>query len=77
MGKLRVTAASRSERLELTIADDGGNAVRDGTSGSRLGLRNVAERLRVHYGAEASFKSRALPAGGFVNRLSLPLECGT
>jgi hypothetical protein len=48
--------------------------VRDPKKGSRLGLRNVSERMRMQFGDRGYFASGSLAEGGFINRLVLPLE---
>jgi len=73
---LRIDAKRLGECLLLTIEDDGGNATPMSANSSRLGLRNIAERLQVHFGAHASLVAGPRPKGGFRSRLSLPLALG-
>lgn len=72
--QLSITAKSRNGELLLTIEDDGGDAQEISAKGAQLGLRNVAERLRVHYGESASIESAPKTSGGFRNLISLPLR---
>lgn len=42
--------------------------------GERVGLSNVADRLRSRFGADASLSTEALDGGGFRNILRIPLR---
>jgi LytS/YehU family sensor histidine kinase len=59
--------------LEIVVEND---AVAEGAgpNGEKVGLRNVAERLRSRFGDEASVTSGAMPGGGFRNTLRIPLR---
>ena len=72
--ELDVVASAENGRLDLLIQDNGGNADAPPPRSSHVGLANVRERLRVHYGAAASFDAHARDEGGFSNRMSLPLQ---
>ena len=58
--------------LEIVVENDG-KASGPGPTGERVGLRNVAERLRSLFGDEASLTVGELAEGGFRNTLRLPL----
>ncbi len=59
--------------LEIIVEND---ARAGGTEagGEKVGLRNVAERLRSRFGDEASLVSAARAEGGFRNRVRIPLS---
>jgi two-component system LytT family sensor kinase len=73
---VELTIAARRVRgqLELTVADNGGDAGRVPQKGAHIGLRNVAERLRMHYDDRAEFSAEACAEGGFRNRILMPFE---
>jgi LytS/YehU family sensor histidine kinase len=68
---LTVSAAAPNGRLRLMVADDGAGGA-PGTAGEGVGLRNVAGRLKAHYGAGAAVRAERLPRG-FRVELDLPL----
>ena len=72
--ELRIIARIIGDRLELMISDSGGNADGAPSKGAQLGLRNVTERVRMHYGEEGRFLAKANPAGGFQNVITIPLK---
>lgn len=71
---LSITASAANGCLEILVEDSGGNAGSGPASGAHLGLSNVAERLRAHYGKGAQIHSNPKEGGGFVNVIRLPLE---
>jgi sensor histidine kinase YesM len=71
---LRVAAERSGNSLILTVADDGGNADPVLSASSHLGLRNISERLAVHFGDEARIESHPLEGRGYINRVTLPLR---
>lgn len=71
---LRISASAANGCLEILIEDSGGNAEDSAASGAHLGLSNVAERLRAHYGKGAQIQSGPREGGGFSNLIRLPLE---
>jgi len=71
---LRVAAERLGNSVILTVADDGGNADPVTSASSHLGLRNISQRLAVHFGDEASLESHPLEGRGYINRLTLPLS---
>jgi two-component system LytT family sensor kinase len=72
--ELEVIARSREGRLELVVRDNGGNAATPPPRGERVGLSNVSERLRLHYGDEARFEAAPRAEGGFANSIRIPLH---
>jgi sensor histidine kinase YesM len=60
--------------LTITVADDGEpmKAAMDGGNG--IGLANVRDRLEARYRNAASLHTQALPTGGFIVTLTLPLS---
>lgn len=71
-GAIRVTARCVGDQLLVDVWDDGGGQVHT-VSGTGLGLRSIAERLRLLHGDEAHFD--AGPAdGGWRARLAVPMR---
>lgn len=60
--------------LQLEVRDDGGDASSGASGGASVGLRNVSERLALHFGSAASLHARAQAEGGFLARISMPLK---
>ena len=71
---LEVIARELGGKLSLEVRDDGGNASSGAPSGTQVGLRNVAERLRLRHGDQASFAAHPRPEGGFSARIQIPLR---
>jgi two-component system, LytTR family, sensor kinase len=71
---LSISATAANGCLEILIEDSGGNAEHGPVSGAHLGLSNVAERLRAHYGKGAQIQSSPKEGGGFSNLIRLPFE---
>ena len=72
---LEIVAREVNGQLSLQIRDDGGNA--DGPTpqwGTRTGLRNVSERLSLHFGAAAKLTAGPRPGGGFSTEILMPLS---
>lgn len=72
--ELCLAAKTVGDQLELVVADTGGDAGPVQLKGARLGLRNVAERVRMHYGERGRFTAEAIAGGGFRNIVTVPLE---
>ena len=53
-GTIWVLAQEKGDRVAVTVADDG-IGLSGETAGSGIGLRNVRERLKLAYGADATF----------------------
>jgi len=70
---IRIRARIDGPAVEIVVEDD---AVTDGPcpAGGKVGLGNVAERLRSRFGDEASLTSAVRPEGGFRNSLRIPLH---
>lgn len=71
---LAIVARDVDGRLSLTVSDDGGNADAPLQHGTRVGLRNVSERLHLHYGAAASLTAGPASGRGFSAEISMPLK---
>lgn len=67
----RLSARCADGRLVLRLADDVGRLVREQRPGG-IGLRNVRERLRLHYGDAAELRLEALAPAGVALSLNLP-----
>lgn len=65
-----VRARLEMSRLNLSIQSSGGTLVNGAATG--VGLGNTRERLRVHYGEDATLTLDPAPAGGVVTTVSLP-----
>jgi LytS/YehU family sensor histidine kinase len=72
--ELTITASTHGDALELVISNSGGNARLDEPKGAHFGLKNVAERIRMHFGAAGHFAAEPQPGGGFRNVIRIPLQ---
>ena len=72
MTTVRICAARLGDRLQLIVEDDGAGGRSAGGNG--MGLSNVRDRLRAHFGEDASFEAKRRKAGGFRADISLPLQ---
>jgi two-component system LytT family sensor kinase len=72
--ELRIAARTVGDSVELVIADSGGDARTAPHKGARLGLRNVGERIQMHYGDQGRFQAEAGAAGGYRNLIVVPLR---
>jgi len=70
---IRIGARLDGPVLEIVVENDARVEGR-GSSGEKVGLQNVVERLRSRFGDEASFAAGEIPNGGFRNRLRIPLR---
>ena len=71
---VEIRARAEGDKLQITVEDDGGNAAGAGpSSGNRMGLANVAERLSAHFGDAASLSFGPRSDGGFRNSILIPL----
>lgn len=69
--------AARPPRLVLRVGDDGAGATDHAVRRGRregVGLQNVEDRLRVHYGSDASLFVASAPGAGTVVTATLPLQ---
>jgi sensor histidine kinase YesM len=71
---LEVIARDCGGNLSLEIRDDGGNAAEGTSSGTQVGLRNVAERLKLRYGGQGSLTAGKRKDGGFSALILIPLR---
>ena len=72
---LRVCAVADGQTLRITVEDDGGNSANGSEPvGSSIGLANVAERLRAHFGQDGILSSGPSGEGGFRNAMQMPLR---
>lgn len=69
----KLTDAS-GEFLELAVADNGVGFSAAATSGTGIGLTNIRERLAQLYGTRANLSLKALPEGGVVASIKIPLN---
>ena len=70
---IRIRARVDGPDLEIVVENDA-MAEGPGSSGEKVGLQNVAERLRSRFGDQASLASGEIAGGGFRNRLRIPLR---
>ncbi len=71
---LEIRASPHEGRLDIEVRDDGGDAPAPRVGGANVGLVNVADRLRVHFGDAAGLAAEQRPEGGFSARISMPLR---
>lgn len=72
--ELRVAAAAHCEhRFSLVIEDHGSDADVVGSKGASVGIGNVAERLKAHFGDGASIQCTRTNSG-FRNMLLIPIR---
>jgi two-component system LytT family sensor kinase len=71
IARIRISARARHEQLEICITNDIGASA--GLHGTGLGLANVRERLRLHYGSRFEFTAGSIEAMTFEVRLAIPL----
>ena len=71
---LEVIARDSGGKLSLEIRDDGGDATNGASSGTQVGLRNVAERLKLRFGDQGSLTAGKRSEGGFSARILIPLR---
>jgi two-component system LytT family sensor kinase len=72
--ELNIEAKLVDGALHLVVSNTGGNAVETTAKGASLGLRNVSERLRMHYGDDGALSASADDKGEFRNVISIPLR---
>ena len=71
--RITIQARREGERLVVDVIDGGGSA-EPAAAGSGIGLRHVAERLRLLYGERASLMHGPLPEGGYRVRIAMPMD---
>ena len=72
--RIRITARAWGDQLELAVVNDVGAARASGTG---IGLANVRERLRMHYGESFSLAAGPAPDNTFDVRIRIPLLLAT
>jgi signal transduction histidine kinase len=70
---IRIRARLDGPELEIIVENDARGAG-PGSDGEKVGLRNVAERLRSLFGEEAGLTAGPIADGGFRNTLRIPLR---
>jgi len=71
---LELIARDWGGKLSIEVRDDGGNAKDGPPLGTQVGLRNVAERLRLRFGAQGSLTAGKRKEGGFSAQIVIPLR---
>jgi signal transduction histidine kinase len=77
-GRLQVSAQVRDGQLEILVSDTGvglnpeHGATSVATASTGTGLKNIRERLQLHYGVKAQLELLPQPQGGALARLRLP-----
>ena len=70
---IQIRARVDGPDLEIVVENDA-VAEGPGSPGVKVGLQNVAERLRSRFGDQASLTAGEIAEGGFRNRLRMPLR---
>jgi sensor histidine kinase YesM len=75
LGPVRLEVIARAElgRLSIEVRDDGVAAGGADPPGTRIGLANISERLRLQFGGAACLAAGPRPSGGFSACIELPL----
>lgn len=71
--RIAIAAKREGDRLAIEVTDDGAGAGPP-SAGAGIGLRHVAERLRLLYGERAALSYGVRPEGGWRVQLTLPAE---
>lgn len=71
---LKIAARQSDGKLHIAVRDNGGDAGASATTGASIGLQNVAKRLKLHFGDDATFEAAPAADGGFETRISMPLR---
>ena len=69
-----IAADQVGDRLELWVRDDGEASPTVAEAGCGVGLANVEARLKAAYGVAADCVSGRPSAGGWLVRLTLPMQ---
>ena len=70
-----ITAHTESDRLVLTVSDDG-PGVPSGQDGCGIGLANVRDRLHARFDGKASLEAGPRIEGGYATVIRLPMSHG-
>jgi hypothetical protein len=73
-GNVTVSATLQHEVLTLSVLDTGLGLDQPGAAGDGIGTANVRERLRLLYGASATFSLTANRPAGALAQLTLPVK---
>ena len=73
-GAIVIRAESSGGQLTLSVMDDGVGLGQSSREGSGLGIETTRQRLKLCYGEAASLELRALPTGGTLALVRLPLQ---
>jgi len=79
-GEIEIEAEVEAGMLRLRVRDSGAGATEHAIRRGRrdgLGLNNIEERLRAHYGAAASLAIEATPERGTTVTITLPIDQGS
>jgi two-component system LytT family sensor kinase len=71
---LSIAASVLDDMVEVVVENSGGNARPTHSKGAHVGLKNVAERIRMHFGSRGEFTANSRPGGGFYNVIRIPLQ---
>lgn len=73
--ELRIcVAAAPKDFLSIAVEDSGGNAGGSLPKSAQLGISNVTERLKAHYGSAAHLEFGPTETGGFRSTIVLPIR---
>jgi signal transduction histidine kinase len=72
-GRIDIRAARQDGRLLLSVRDSGAGLAAAAQPGTHFGLAQVRDRLAATYGPDASLLLEALPGGGTLAHLNLPI----
>ncbi|QNQ08308.1 sensor histidine kinase [Sphingomonas alpina] len=72
---IAIRAMQCGGNVQIVIEDDG-VALASRTDGTGVGLRNVRDRLAVHFGDRATLATSVRPQGGFCSEIRLPIAMG-
>ena len=72
-GRVEIAVRREQDELVVEIRDDGPGPGHSEHVGARTALAGVRERVLLHYAGRGSLLLQALPAGGCLARLALPI----
>lgn len=73
-GRVKISAKREDGFLVLEVSDDGPGIVSSGSLREGVGLSSTRERLEKLYGGRHRFEAKNDTGGGFVARLSIPID---
>jgi two-component system sensor histidine kinase AlgZ len=71
-GEVCVAARLEGDQVIIEVRDDGPGPGASTHEGTRTSLRDIGERLKLHYGGGASFALEHAPEGGCLARVAVP-----